>query len=132
MIFKIFKKIIKKINPEKQIFVSRIANSEKWVCVSYIADPFYHKGNKEYMSRHQNKKESLLIVDVFNELGYNVFVINHKYKKLPPSNINFDIIFGIEPNFEKLCVKYPFAWKIYYATGAYFEHQNSAIKKRTD
>lgn len=42
------------------------------------------------------------------------------------------LIFGLEPNFERACKLWPDAMKIYYATGAYYKHQNNMIRKRTD
>jgi len=74
----------------------------------------------------------LLIADLFTELGFNIDVIRFN-KKIDANNFkNYDLIFGLEPNFEKVCKKNPKAKKIYYATGAYYKHQNYVIKNRTD
>lgn len=102
-----------------------------WVYVSYIADVYYRCKDIKYMLSHQNKREALIIGQVFFLLGYNVKVAlfcaleecdDRKYK----------IIFGLEPNFIRMCRKNPDALKIYYATGSYWKHQSGMVKLRTD
>lgn len=84
------------------------------------------------MLKHQNRKEMLFIADVFTEQGFNIDVIRFN-KKIDANNFkNYDLIFGLEPNFEKICKENPKSKKIYYATGAYYKHQNYVIKNRTD
>ena len=113
-----------------KVFVSKCKGSKKWAYVSYIPEVFYKQWDEGYMRGHQSRQEMVEMVSIFNHLGYNVFVSSCNYTVLP--NRNFDVIFGVEPTFVAACKKYPKAMKIYYATGAYWGHQNGMIKKRTD
>lgn len=110
-------------------YISKVGKDHPWVYISYIPDVFYFSFDKAFMHAHQNRKEMIEIVNVFNELGYNVYCSHYIQAHLP--NINFKVIFGIEPGFVQACEKYPNAFKIYYATGAYGGHHNSMIRKRT-
>ena len=71
------------------------------------------------------------MVEVFNSLGYNVYVQDY-YSNNSIPQINPQIIIGHEPNMIRASKLYPDAKKIYYATGAYSEHQNNQIKLITD
>lgn len=111
-------------------YISQISKEAPWVYIAYISDVFYKKDNVAYMRSHQSRRETVVIVKAFNELGYNVFLSDSNNPKLP--NRDFKILFGIEPGFVQAYHKYPTATKIYYATGAYPDHQNSMIINRTD
>ena len=112
------------------IYKKKISKSSPWVFISYIPEALYRKNDIEYLNSHQSKREMSKIVDVFHSLGYNVYVTNYKSNKLP--NITPEIVFGLEPQFERACKRWSDSLKIYYATGAYYEHQNYYTKKRTD
>lgn len=125
------KKMIVNLIPD---YKSMVNDSNNIVLCSYINDGFILSKNSKKLLTHGNKIESIIIKEVFNELGFNFISIRYnkkinlkKYKDMNPK-----IIFGIEPNFEKLCEEFPNAIKIYYATGAYVDHQNSMVIKRTD
>lgn len=111
-------------------YISQISKEAPWVYISYISEVFYKRDNVDYMHSHQSRRETIVIVRVFNELGYNVFLSDSNNPKFP--NRNFKILFGIEPGFVQAYYKYPTATKIYYATGAYSSHQNSMIINRTN
>ena len=123
-------KVIVKVLRINRFYVSKCKDSDKWVYISYIPEVFYKLWDENYMRGHQSRQEMVEIVKIFNRLGYNVFVSSCNYPVLP--NRKFDIVFGIEPTFVSACNKYPKAKKIYYATGAYWGHQNGMIKQRTD
>lgn len=106
------------------------SKKDPWVFISYIPEACYRQ-DPEFLNGHQNRREMKTIVDVFRHLGYNVFVQDYANVNLP-SSFSPDIIFGIEPCFEVACRKWPSAQKIYYATGAYWKHQNDMITMRTD
>jgi len=114
----------------KNHIISNIGGS-KWIFVSYITEPFKRKKNDGYFHGHQNRQETLIIAEVAQELGFS-YVFNDYDKPLNFWKRNFDIVFGLEPNFKILCEKNPKALKIYYATGAYFKHQNLMIINRTN
>lgn len=108
--------------------------SYPWVVVSYLTLPFYFRHFKAYMLSHQNRESTLIIFDVFRDLGLNFIGINFERqnitKFLPEEQVK--IIFGLEPNFINFSKIYPSSLKIYFATGAYYKHQNRMIIKRTD
>lgn len=115
----------------KDFFISKISKKAPWVYIAYISDVFYYKSNETLFRTHQNKREALVQVEMFHELGYNVFVQQYLSKRKIP-NIKFDIVFGHEPNFVRAALKNPSALKIHYVPGAYIDHRNGQIIKMTD
>lgn len=112
-------------------YIKRISNMAPWIYISYISEVYYAQNNHSYLNSHQNKREALAMAPILNNLGFNVYIQSiFSEKKLP--NITPKIVFGLEPLFEKACKKWPDAIKIYYATGAYYEHQNTQIIQETD
>jgi len=98
--------------------------------ISYIPAKLYE--NEKYLLKHQNRREAKVITQTFLDLGFDVDVVFSEKKFLLPRRSEYDVIFGIEPNFERFAQKYPRALKIYYATGAYWMFQNKGILKRTE
>lgn len=113
-------------------YISEVSKKSHWVYISYISDVFCHKEDESYLNVHQNRKEALAIVSVFNKLGYNVYVQSFCSNNKLPRLKKVDLVFGLEPNFERACQKYSGAKRVYYATGAYFEHQNRQVIYITD
>lgn len=106
-------------------------DSSKWVFLSYLSEPFYKIGEQDFFLKHQNRRESLILADVFYKLGFNVHVRRFD-KPVIFSKRKYDLIFGLEPNFNSMAKRSPDALKIYYATGAFWEYQNNAIVDRTN
>lgn len=133
MKYKAFRKYVKK-ELESRNYKKVFNKNYPWVVVSYLTLPFYFRHFKRYMLSHQNREGTLIIFDVFRDLGLNFLGINYKEQKitkfLPEEQVK--IIFGLEPNFINFSKIYPCSLKIYFATGAYYKHQNSMIIKRTD
>ena len=112
-------------------YISKVAESAPWVYFSYIPYVYNHVNDKEFMAGHQNRQETVVMVDILNKLGYNVYLQDFTTtKKLP--NIHPKIIIGLEPNFCRACKKYKAAKKIYFAKGAYYKHANRQIISMTD
>ena len=101
-----------------------------WVFVSYIPYVFYIK-DKNQLASHQNQQEMIRMVEVFSELGYNVYVMSYTSKRKLP-NINVKIVFGLDPVLQQANAKYKEAIKVYYATGAYYTHQTNMAIRMTD
>lgn len=111
--------------------ISKISPDAPWVYISYIPYVYLHLEDEEYMCGHQNRKETVVMVDALNELGYNVYLHDFTIDaKLP--NIEPDIVIGLEPNFNRACRKWSHTKKIYFATGAYYKHANKQIVTMTD
>ena len=110
-------------------YTKKIGNKFPWVYLSYIPEACYRM-DPVWLNGHQARREMKRMVEVFNSLGYNVYVSSYNNVELP--DIEPKVVLGIEPAFEKACKRWPQAKKIYYATGASFQHQNFMIKKRTD
>lgn len=124
MKLRIFKK-----NKNRHILYSLF--NRKWVYVSYISDVYYNRKNKSFMQSHQNRREALIIGKTFHSLGYNVKVACCSEPQ-ECDNRQYDIIFGLEPNFLTMSKRNPQALKIYYATGSYWKHQRAMVINRTD
>lgn len=102
-----------------------------WVYIAYVSDVFNHPENKTSLNRHQNQQETIKMVAILNQLGYNVYIQRYNSRYSLPKHIEPEIIIGLEPNFERACEKWPKAKKVYYATGAYWEFANNQILKMT-
>ncbi len=117
--------------PYKDFFVSKVSKDAPWVYIAYISGVFYNKDNMSVINSHQNQCEALAQVDIFNEMGYNVYVQQFLSKgKIPQKK--FDIVFGHEPNFVRAALQNPQSIKIHYVPGAYIDHRNNQIRKMTD
>jgi hypothetical protein len=106
-------------------------NGKKWIFISYITEPFKRRNDKNFFHGHQNHQETIIIEELLNELDLSL-VFNHYSWPINFLWKKFDVVFGLEPNFLVMCKKNPQALKIYYATGAYYKHQNQMIIKRTN
>lgn len=69
------------ISGKYDTFVSEISKKSPWVYISYISVSFYRRDDKQYFNSHQNIRESIEIVRLFNEKGYNVYVQSPKSRK---------------------------------------------------
>lgn len=118
-----------KISPQKR-YVYRRKKNTKWAYISYLPEVFFRQHDDVYLNTHQNKRESLVIGQIFAKYGFN-FVVE-SFDTPSTDNRQYDVIFGLEPNFCDIAVKNMDALKIYYATGAYYKHQNLMVKMRTD
>ncbi len=98
--------------------------------ISYIAASLYE--NEKHLLKHQNRREAKVITQSFLDLGFDVDVVFSEKKFLLPRRSEYDVIFWIEPHFERFAQEYPRALKIYYATGAYWEFHNEGILQRTE
>ena len=61
MKFNLFKK-----NKDQYTLYSLL--NRKWAYISYIPEVYYHKKDKVYMRTHQNKREALIIGEIFYSL----------------------------------------------------------------
>lgn len=114
---------------EKHHYLFSLFN-RKWAYISYIPEVYYIK-DKALLLTHQNRREALKIGQIFYSMGYNVKIaLFNAHEEC--DNRHYDIIFGLEPNFVTMSQRNPQALKIYYATGAYWEHQYTMVKSRTD
>lgn len=102
----------------------------KNIFVSYLSEPFYIKNDNQYFNAHQNRRETIIMADIFTKMNYSFHFV--RLDKPLWYIGKYDIVFGVEPNFIYACNRNPSAIKIYYATGAYYLHQNNMIRQRTD
>lgn len=116
---------------KEDLYIKKIDKNAPWALVSYIPFVYDFIGDDSFLDEHQSRREAFVINRILNELGYNVYNIPFNAKQKIPS-YNFELVFGLEPAFCDACIKYPNALKIYYATGAYYEHQNKMVKFLTD
>jgi hypothetical protein len=112
------------------IFQREIVNffnikSDKKVLFSYST---YHFNNKNYV-KHSNYSESLIIADIFNELGYQVDIVNNNRPTKKKLN-EYDVIFGEGIPIYQSINSQTKSLKIYYGTGSHPFHctQQSYIR----
>ena len=113
-------------------YISKINDDAPWVYSSYIASVFYHLEEETYMNSHQNKREAVEMVRIWNEMGYNVYVQDANSPRNLPDLKNVQIVFGHEPQMPLAAKKYKAPLRIYYATGTYRDHNNRMVKQMTD
>lgn len=123
--------LIKDIRPT-DYYVSKISDDAPWVYSAYLASVFYHLDDQEYMNAHQSRREAVEMVRIWNQLGYNVYVQDVGTSRRLPNLSNVHIVFGHEPQMERASNKYKSPIRIYYATGAYHDHNNAMVKQMTD
>lgn len=122
-------RIVKK--NDEDVYELMIGQNAPWVFVSYIADPFYHRGDSKYLDLHQNKREALAMGKVFNALGYNVcFMLYSSDKQIPEHN--YKLLFGHEPNVQRAKEKYPKSIMVYYGVSTFYDYRNRKIKTMTE
>ncbi|MCM1108392.1 MAG: glycosyltransferase [Clostridium sp.] len=112
------------------VFVSEVDSAAPYVLISYIPYALYLTDETALLG-HQNMREQRVMVDVLNEMGYNVYVSDYRNDTLP-EGLNCCAVFGIAPLFEKAATAYPHALKIYYGCTAYWQHQERMTRKRVD
>lgn len=130
-LYQFFCKIYRRVFLNDEVVVHEISKDAPWALVSYIPFALTHWYDDEFLDEHQSRREMFVIDRVLREEGYNVYNISNSSNKELPDR-DFKLIFGLEPVFCRACEKFPNAAKIYYATGAYVDHQNGMIKKLTD
>lgn len=106
--------------------------NDKMIIFSYINIVYYFHFFKKWMSTHGNKKEAIIIKDFFIREKFDFYSVRFNGRMGQIFNKKPTLVFGIEPNFSKLCEIFPNTIKVYYATGSYFSHQNEMIISRTD
>jgi glycosyltransferase involved in cell wall biosynthesis len=105
-------------------------NFSKKVLISYLTGPFVREMSKS----NSNYLESIKIAEIFHQQKYQVDVMqyNAKFKNIKFKNQNYNLVFGLEPNFLMAVDRFHPKESIYYATGAHYLFQNQAEKKRLE
>lgn len=117
------------INKDRYVYKDK--KNRKWAYISYIPRVYYKKRNSSWFDKHQNRREALVIGEVFKRLGYNYVMATYD-RPIECDHEAYDVIFGEGPCFSIMAKRNPSALKIYYATTAYPEYQNRMVKERTD
>lgn len=126
------KRILKNLlHINKDRYVYKRKGNRKWAYISYIPRVYYKKKNSAWFDRHQNRREALVIGEVFKRLGFNYVMATYD-RPAECDNRKYDIIFGEGPCFSIMAERNPEALKIFYATTAYPEYQDRMVKERTD
>lgn len=128
---KIVNRIKRKTVQDKDVYQSIIDDKAPWVFISYIADSFYHRNDEGFLNAHQNKREALVMAEVFNKLGYNAYFMLYTSNKSLP-DIDCKLVFGHEPGVQRAKEKYKNAKMVFYAVSTYYEYRNTKIKQMTD
>lgn len=88
--------IIFKLSKRKRYVYYKKENT-KWAYISYLPEVFFRQHDDNYLNTHQNKRESLVMGQVFANNGFN-FVVE-SFDTVSVDNRRYDIILGLEPNF---------------------------------
>lgn len=115
----------------KDRYVYKKAGNKKWAYISYVPRVYYKKKDSPWFDKHQNRREALVIGEIFKRLGYNYVMATYN-KTMECDKRKYDVIFGEGPCFALMSRRNPTALKIYYATTAYPKHQNAMVRLRTD
>ena len=112
---------------ERRFFnnINRCHRGRPRALISYTVFPFLNDNRS-----HANYQESSIIVDLFDQLGFQVDVIHYTNQRSIDYSV-YDVIFGFGEPFEKSFVDSRCkAIRFFYATGAHVFHQNPAEAKR--
>ncbi len=119
-----FKRFIKDLLKIKLTNINKTAHLKR-ALICYTTKPFTSgKGFK-----HTNNQESKIIVDVLDELGFDVDVVDYDYNGAIAYQ-NYDLIFGFGNVYQNSFFTNKNQVRIFYATGAYSYYQNIAEAKR--
>lgn len=117
--------IFKRFRTNRRISNVFKSSHKRTVLISYITSPF--TGQR---AAHTNQLESLAIAQVFNEVGFNVDVVDYTTTKQIDYS-RYDLVFGFGIPFERSFQNYNTRLRrIYYATGAHVCFQNHAEIRR--
>lgn len=126
---KLLKEVYLLLTDRPYIYTNNSSNNRGKIFVSYLTMPLRKSHCVKYLNYHQNRRETLIICHVLKAL--NLSVVFKRFDVIGSIRNDYNIVFGLEPNFIKACKKNPKSIKVYYATGAYWRHQNAVIEKRT-
>jgi glycosyltransferase involved in cell wall biosynthesis len=118
------KKIVKSLFKKKIKNFFKRTDCSKKVLISYITAPF-----KKQSLSHTNYYEVTCAAEIFNELGYQVDVMD--FEGWVPNLDEYDVIYGFGDVFQKYFESGLSEKKtIYYGAGMHGCHQNTATLKR--
>jgi len=98
------------------------------VLLAYVSEVGFREKDSSWMAGHANRWQTLEMINVWREFGYNVDLIDHKHTDFIP-NKEYDVLIGHEPAFPDLAQKLPNSVKIYYSTTHTWMHRNFQIEK---
>ena len=131
------------INKKTQIWFNRFItlrklniyeNSSKPVqghaLLMYIVRPFYYKKNDPLYRAHINARNARLIVQVLNDLGFCVDVVDYRDREFTTTK-KYDLVIGIGESFDYQKEYFKNSKiKIYYATGMHYIAETNLIYQR--
>ena len=92
--FLIIKRIFNKFKAfiKSDYIIALYDDNAPWLYFAYLSNAFYHQNNVSIMNRHQNMMETIKMVEVFNKLGYNVYLQDFRSTKSLPKHINPEVV----------------------------------------
>lgn len=105
------------------------------VLMSYMVEPFHDGFELPYIqpTSRQSTWQAREIAQAFNDLGYAVDVFRLDEPIQPSDFGKYDILFGLEPNFERFAEGLGReTLKIYYATGMHWSQRNPSIQRHLE
>jgi glycosyltransferase involved in cell wall biosynthesis len=102
----------------------------KRALILYLSRPFYTRKKALTRVHHSNLQQVIEIGNAFNRLGYVADVVDWLDTTFCPSK-HYDVFFGMHHSYERISKQLPDSCKkIYYATGTYWQFENSAEQQR--
>jgi hypothetical protein len=128
-IFALFGLKVSKLNPENKILKNVYhTNFQKAVLISYLRAPFL----SDITYSHTNYTECKTAADIFNELEYNVDVVEYTENQYEIDFSQYNIVYGFGCQFERVFFSEHAekVIKIMYSTGcnAFYAHNKSALR----
>lgn len=125
-------KVLNRNRGDKHNFYEyKISSSKKLkgeILLAYVSEVGFREKDSRWMAGHANRWQTLEMINVWRQFGYNVDLIDHKNTDFVP-NKEYDVLIGHEPAFPHLAEKLPNTVKIYYSTTHTWMHRNFQIKK---
>ena len=102
--------------------------NKKSVLISYITTPFVSK----LSFSHTNQQECYTIASIFDELGYNVDVVNYDDRDIKIDYSKYSVLYGLGDPIENyyLLNKIGKTVVMLYMPGSYLQYSNSLCAKR--
>jgi len=130
---KIISFLRKRIRPKILHNVYKRKKPKKKAMLGYLVEPFLISNKSAQFRIHYNRKTNILLAEALDKCGYSVDIINYNdIESAKKISENYDLLLGLGLAFEYLVKEKPelFKKKIYFATGAPAEYQNSREQER--
>jgi len=124
--------LLRKSEAVRPVVLSPIGRARRGsVVLSYLQEPFLRK-DSSLARAHTNWQECLSIAEAWREAGFTVCVIDRKDRRFSPTS-ETEVVVDLGFNLDRWSQDLPTGCrKIFHATGAHWQIQNAAERRRLD